>query len=230
MKAENEMVIIGMHISVINFGKFIGKRALYIYFSKCNRYCNYCTYKEDFFKMCKIGSGFYPRFTIQEIVNIVNEFGLKYVVLSGGEPALEKHLKSLILKLQDNANHVIVETNAKYYYDVLEYADSVTISLKTYSAGTPYANKNIIDKYLKRCSDVTLTCLIKDSKDFDNLGKFNDYDVWLFLEFDDNDFSGYTYRFMTNDNWRMVIRQDRVLNVDYHNSYKRAKKEVENEN
>lgn len=217
------MRIMGIHIGLINFGINIGKRALFVNIAGCNRKCNYCNIEDHFYKTTTFVSYKFPKFNVDELLYIISEFNINNVVLTGGEPCIQDDIIDLVKKLVDSGYYIIIETNAKKFYDVLEYANEVIVNLKTYSAGIPYSNKDVIDDILFTCDNVTLTCLIKDKKDFDYLVKFKDYDIWCFLEFDDYDFYQYLMQFLTNDNWRMIIRQDRLFKVDLENSYRRAK-------
>ena len=217
------MMVMGIFIGLINYGTQIGKKALYIYFAGCNRKCLYCNIRNKFYKMSNVTNHIFPNFSVDELLYIIDEYDINNVVLTGGEPCIQKDIISLVKKINNKGYYSIIETNAKKFYDVLELASEVIINIKTYSAGTPYSDKNIIDDILMTCNNVSLTCLIKDVKDFDTLVKYKDYDIWCFLEFNEIDFSEYVQNFLTNDNWRMIIRYDRIFKVDFENSYRRAK-------
>lgn len=213
----------GIFIGLINYGTKIGKRGLYIYFGGCNRKCLYCDIRNRFYKLSNVTNHIFPKFSVDELLYIIHEYGINNIILTGGEPCIQKNIIDLLKKLNKEGYYSIIETNAKRFYDVLELASEVIVSIKTYSAGFPYSDKNIIDDILLTCDNVTLTCLIKDKKDFDTLVKYKDYDIWCFLEFNEIDFSEYVQNFLINDNWRMIIRYDKIFKVDFENSYRRAK-------
>lgn len=215
------MKVMGIHIGLQNYGINIGKKALYIYFYRCNRKCLYCNIRNDFFSLTKKED--FPDFTIDELIFIVEEYNIKDIVLTGGEPTTIDDIIVLVDELHKRGYNVALETNAKKYHKVYEKVDEVIINIKTYSAGVPYTQRNMVEKIEENCKHLTLTCLIKDIKDFDTLLRFKDYDVWCFLEFDDTDYSKYVYQFLLNPNWRMIIRYDRIFGVDLENSYRRLK-------
>lgn len=217
------MMVMGIFIGLINYGTQIGKRALYIYFAGCNRKCLYCNINKKFYRMSKITSDKYPNFTIDELLYIINEYNINNIVLTGGEPCLQKDIIPLVKELNNQGYYTIIETNAKKDYEVLGLSSEIIVSIKTYSAGVPYTQKQLLDEIIDKYDNVSLTCLVKDVKDFDTLVKYKDYDIWCFLEFNEIDFSEYVYHFLTNDNWRMIIRYDRIFKVDFENSYRRAK-------
>ena len=217
------MMVMGIFIGLINYGNQIGKKALYVYFAGCNRKCLYCNITNKFYKVTNFRNYKFPRFSVDELLYIIDEYGIENVVLTGGEPCIQKDIIPLVKKLNKKGYYSIIETNAKKFYDVLELPSEVIINLKTYSAGVPYSIKEVIDDIILTCNNVSLTCLINDVKDFDSLVKYKDYDVWCFLEFNEIDFSEYVYHFLTNSNWRMIIRYDKIFKVDFENSYRRAK-------
>lgn len=132
----------------------------------------------------------------------------------------------MVIELKNSGYIVTIETNGKKYVNALSIADYVIVSIKTYSAGKPYTDMNVIDEILFNCDFVVFTCLVDDIKDFDFLSSnFSDKEVWCFLKFDDYDFNDFITNFITNDNWRLLFRIDRLLRCDFENTLKRLNNE-----
>lgn len=86
-----------------------GSLATFIRFSGCNLKCKFCDAEET--QSGKIGSNL----SVKEIINKVNEFGLKNVILTGGEPLIQDRnaFFELIteLKFYSKNYNVSIETN-----------------------------------------------------------------------------------------------------------------------
>lgn len=220
--------ITNIYVGIINFGYNIGRKGLFINFYNCNRRCLYCNANDKYYHINQgIGLNCFT-YTVDELLFIISEFDLEHIILSGGEPTIQEDLLELVQKIKENKKYTVtIETNAKQYHDVFKFVDFVIVNIKTYSAGAPYSDMDIINDICMTCDCVTFTCLIGDKKDFDFLAKnFKDVSVWCFLEDNNTDFNEYVSKFLTNDNWRVCIRLDRVLRVDWESSYKRYKSDL----
>lgn len=218
--------VTSIYVGIQNFGYNIGKKGLFINFYNCNRRCNYCKANDDYYHI-NVGTGINCfTYTIDELLFIVSEFDIENVILTGGEPTIqdETELITFIKELKESGYYVTIETNAKKYSNALKFADYVIVSIKTYSAGFPYTDMDIINEIMMTCNWVVFTCLINNRKDFDFLAKnFLNYDVWCFLMNDEYDFSEYVSKFITNNNWRICLKLDRVLRVDWETTYLKYK-------
>ena len=205
----------GIYIGLCYCGNKIGKPALYLDVYGCNRKCNYCI-QNYFHKNDIYDSTRYITYGINELLFIISEFNYKNIIIGGsGEPTIQDF--SELINILNNANYnVIIETNGKKYSKDLELCDTIIFNIKTFSAGTPYTKRDDMDWYKSKFDKCIFTCTIKNMKDIDYLvDNFSDYDLWLFLEFDELDFNPYLEKILNYDNWRICLRMDRILNLDF---------------
>jgi 7-carboxy-7-deazaguanine synthase len=111
---ENCIKVTSMFFTLQGEGPFSGQRAIFIRLAHCNLACSFCdTYFDD-----------------GEILNI-SEIGLKVadlqftnlgvyhnpvlIVITGGEPLMQRGLKSLLDLLHSNGHSVQIESNGNFY-------------------------------------------------------------------------------------------------------------------
>jgi len=111
--------------SIQGEGKLIGVPSAFLRTSYCNLRCVWCDtpyaswYPED------------KELSLAEILREVERFNCKYVVITGGEPFLQK--KELIIlceKLFECGYHITIETNATIYAPVKAHLISMSPKLK----------------------------------------------------------------------------------------------------
>lgn len=86
-------------------GKFTGAYCLFLRFSECNFRCSFCDTSD---RLGKINH----QLELEEILELLKEFGHRRVVITGGEPLLyPEHLQSLQIALDKLPIAVEVETN-----------------------------------------------------------------------------------------------------------------------
>ena len=86
-------------------GKFTGAYSLFLRFSECNFSCSFCDTADRLGKVKH-------QLELDEIIDILKEFGHRRVVITGGEPLLyPDHLQSLQIALDKMSVAVEVETN-----------------------------------------------------------------------------------------------------------------------
>jgi len=90
-------------ISIQGEGPHSGRRALFIRFSGCNLKCGFCD--------SKYASHIYTDIPFGELCEMIHRTGIKYVVLTGGEPTIQVGFTNLLNWLDDNVYTVDVETN-----------------------------------------------------------------------------------------------------------------------
>lgn len=205
----------GLYVGLCYCGNEIGKPALYIDVYGCNRECDYCI--QDYFHKHDIyGKYRFINYSTNELLYIITELDYKNIVIGGsGEPTIQDF--SELIKILNNANYnVIIETNGKKYSKDLELCNTVIFNIKTFSAGSPYTKRKDMEWYKNKLNDCIFTCTIKNMKDIDYLiSNFSDYDLWLFLEFDELDFNQYLEKILHYGNWRICVRMDKILNLDF---------------
>ena len=102
----NNFKLVEKFISINGEGSKAGQLAAFIRFQGCNLNCSYCDSK-----YANSDDAKYSLMTEEEIINYLNENKIKNVTLTGGEPLLQKNIKSLIFELLKLNYNVEIETN-----------------------------------------------------------------------------------------------------------------------
>lgn len=98
------MKVIEIFESIQGEGHWMGTPVVFIRLARCNLHCPWCDTKESW---GDVGT----EMTIDEIVKTVNTFGIKQVVITGGEPTIQEELPLLISSLKHTGYYVSIETN-----------------------------------------------------------------------------------------------------------------------
>lgn len=119
-------------------GLLQGMPSIFIRLYGCNLNCKWCdTIYEDEYRE-------YQLFSIDEILEKINIYSTKYVVITGGEPLLSENIDLLINGLKEKSYHITVETNATIIKKIK--CDLVSMSPKL-SNSNPYSQES--SKYNK---------------------------------------------------------------------------------
>ncbi|MEA3379090.1 MAG: radical SAM protein [Nanoarchaeota archaeon] len=124
------MKINEIFLSIQGEGLEMGLPTVFVRTSDCNLRCNYCdtTYAYNESK----------ELSVKEIFAIIEDFGIKRVSITGGEPLLQKEeLLQLIEKLEDYS--ISVETNGSI--DVSRLPENIKISLDIKCPSSGESNK-----------------------------------------------------------------------------------------
>ncbi len=121
-------------VSVNGEGVFAGQLAVFIRFCGCNLNCTYCDtrWANDMRVAFEALSEF-------EIYDYIKSTGIRNVMLTGGEPLIQKNIDVLLNKLAiDRSIHVEIETNGSI--DISEFMDianrpSFTVDYKLQGSG-----------------------------------------------------------------------------------------------
>jgi organic radical activating enzyme len=92
-------------------GPNVGKPAVFIRFAECILKCKFCDSKHTWSE----NSYSHEKYLIDDLINIVNAYPAEYLVITGGEPLLNKNLKNLKnliyeLSRKTKINHISFET------------------------------------------------------------------------------------------------------------------------
>ena len=101
-----------------------GELATFIRLAGCNLRCNYCDTKYALAQ----DSG--KEMTVSEILEKVNEFSVKNITLTGGEPLIHKDIEKLIDKLIENGYKVNIETNGSVAIEKFLNKSLITMDYK----------------------------------------------------------------------------------------------------
>lgn len=99
--------------------------------------------------------------SIEEVMNDLKSYDCKYVVITGGEPYLQKNLKHLVSSLKEAGYYVCIETNASIYFET--NADFVSLSPKL-STSCVDKSKNFKSHNEKRINKEALKQLCQNHK------------------------------------------------------------------
>jgi len=135
----NESLDTGLHSpgTVQGEGKLLGTSCLFIRTSGCNLRCAWVGANGDGSPCDTPYSSHdaeHNMMEIDEVLKLVdNNIGeMKYIVVSGGEPTMQKRpLEALLKGLKDRNLHVTIETNGTLFDEgYLQYVDLISISPK----------------------------------------------------------------------------------------------------
>ena len=123
-------------VSINGEGRKAGQLALFIRFAGCNLACLYCDTKWANDKNCE-----YQEFSLEELLGMIEDSGVKNVTLTGGEPLIQPGMDELLMELRKNKDiFVEIETNGSV--DILNFMSdspddnvSFTVDYKTGCSG-----------------------------------------------------------------------------------------------
>ncbi len=140
------MNVMEIYRSVQGEGTLIGVPTTFVRFFACNLRCSWCDTK---YSWSVREGGTWESISAQEIAERVHVLGAQHVVLTGGEPTLQKDLAQLARLLKDQGNHLTVETNTTIFpTEVVPLINLWSLSPKLSSAGENYLRYPIIERFL----------------------------------------------------------------------------------
>lgn len=184
-------------------GKLAGTPSLFIRLASCNLRCIWQMVDGKFCKCDTSYASFHPEdkktWAVEEIVSVVkNNIGnMQHVVITGGEPLLQKKGVSALCKLiKEELNlHITIETNGTLFdEEVVKYVDLFSISPKLKnSVPTPEKlsfykeqetgaskyhheirrNISVLQNYINLANDLQLKFVVAKQTDADEI--INDY-------------------------------------------------------
>jgi len=103
----------------------------------------------------------------QEIIETVENFGLKYITITGGEPLIQPGLYSLVTSIVNRGYHTSLETSGQLFDEnIFNIVDFISIDAKTPSTGVKCdlkIHKDVLEKY---CNKLQIKCVVNDLTDF----------------------------------------------------------------
>ena len=127
------MKVVEIFESINGESKRAGELAVFVRFKGCNLNCSYCdtTWANE-------ADAKYTEMSVDEIVQKIKDSGIKNVTLTGGEPLLQKDIKSLVEQiLSIDEMRVEIETNGSIATDKDSWnvLPSFTLDYKSPSSG-----------------------------------------------------------------------------------------------
>src|SRR3954447_22698659 len=102
------MNVMEIYRSVQGEGTWMGVPTAFVRFFACNLRCSWCDTK---YSWGVREGGIWEIITPQQVADQVDALGARHVVLTGGEPTLQRDLTSLAQMLKRSGHHLTVETN-----------------------------------------------------------------------------------------------------------------------
>ncbi len=138
-------------------GIYIGIPMFFVRFTGCNLRCSWCDTKYAFYEG--------EEMEIDDIVKKIEQSGMEWVCLTGGEPLIQKDIYRLIYRIV-NDHKILIETNGSISIEELPTEENIRISLdiKTPSSGMHRFMKFENLDYLGEGDFVKF--VIKDEEDF----------------------------------------------------------------
>src|SRR2546425_7567626 len=142
------MNVMEIYRSVQGEGTLMGVPTTFVRFFACNLRCSWCDTK---YSWSVREGGTWESIPAQEVAERVQALGARHIVLTGGEPTLQKELTVLARLLKDQGHHLTVETNTTIFpASVVPLIDLWSLSPKLSSAGENYLRYPIIERFLER--------------------------------------------------------------------------------
>jgi len=159
------MNVMEIYRSVQGEGMLMGVPTTFVRFFACNLRCSWCDTK---YSWSVREGGTWESISAEEIAEQVRMLGTHYVVLTGGEPMLQKDLAQLAQILKDRGYHLTVETNTTIFRaGTIPLIDLWSLSPKLPSAGENYLNHPVIERFLAalRSDQQQWKFVIRDDED-----------------------------------------------------------------
>ncbi|MEK3875961.1 7-carboxy-7-deazaguanine synthase QueE [Paenibacillus sp. FSL H8-0122] len=144
----------------------------------CNLDCSWC----DTQSFLKGGRGTY--YKLEQIVDALDSYCCKNVVITGGEPFIHQELPILTRELHERGYHITIETNATLYQEVVCDLISMSPKLSNSVVTDPDTKSNKIDigvirKFISNF-DYQIKFVVNDQEDMEEvssiLKEIGDYD------------------------------------------------------
>jgi 7-carboxy-7-deazaguanine synthase len=158
------MHVMEIYRSVQGEGTLMGVPTTFVRFFACNLRCSWCDTK---YSWSVREGGTWESLPAQEVAERVHDFEARHVVLTGGEPTLQKDLAQLAQLLKNQEHHLTVETNTTIFpAAVAPLIDLWSLSPKLSSAGQDYLRHPVIEQFLSlRPNQQQWKFVIRDDED-----------------------------------------------------------------
>ena len=140
------MLVMEIYRSIQGEGTLIGIPTTFVRFFACNLRCSWCDTR---YSWSVREGGVWQNLSPQIVADEVITLGARHVVLTGGEPLLQKELPHLAALLKAQAYHLTIETNATIMREpLLPLIDLWSLSPKLNSAGENYLRPETLERFL----------------------------------------------------------------------------------
>ncbi len=142
------MLVMEIYRSIQGEGTLMGVPTTFVRFFACNLRCSWCDTR---YSWSVREGGTWTTLSPQAVAEEIADQGARHVVLTGGEPTLQKDLLQLATLLKGQDYHLTIETNATIVPEpLLPLIDLWSLSPKLSSAGEDYLRPAAITQFLTR--------------------------------------------------------------------------------
>jgi 7-carboxy-7-deazaguanine synthase len=140
------MNVMEIYRSVQGEGILSGVPTTFVRFFACNLRCSWCDTK---YSWSVHDGGTWETLSPEVVAGRVGDLRARHVVLTGGEPTLQKELPELARLLKADGHHLTIETNATIFPRAsVPLIDLWSLSPKLQSAGENYLRYPILERFL----------------------------------------------------------------------------------
>ena len=125
--AFQDLLITEIFHSLQGETSFIGKRFAFVRLTGCNLRCTYCDSSYAFH------GG--ERLRISEVIAAISSYQVQHVLITGGEPLLQRHTPELVHSLISQSYQVSIETHGEVPIDSVSKIARIVMDIKTPSSG-----------------------------------------------------------------------------------------------
>src|SRR5260370_8562191 len=141
------MNVMEIYRSIQGEGAVMGVATTFVRFFACHLRCSWCDTK---YSGSVREGGTWESISAQEVAERVQALGARHVVLTGGEPTLQKDLAHLAQLLKHREHHLTIETNTTIFPPALvPLIDLRSLPPNLSSPAQNYLRYPIIERFLK---------------------------------------------------------------------------------
>jgi 7-carboxy-7-deazaguanine synthase len=142
------MNVMEIYRSIQGEGMLMGVPTTFVRFFACNLRCSWCDTR---YSWSKREGGTWESMPSEDVAERIEALGVRHVVLTGGEPTLQKELPQLARLLKEQGHHVTIETNATIFpARVIPLIDLWSLSPKLTSAGQGYIRLPVVQAFVEQ--------------------------------------------------------------------------------
>lgn len=123
--------------SIQGESKHTGYPTTFVRLYGCNLHCKFCDSRYAWEKGKK------RMISLENMMNMITQFGHKYVCITGGEPLLQEDVMPLVYELCYNNYIVSIETNGSVPIDKDHYSRSFSYCMDIKCPSSGMSNKNV---------------------------------------------------------------------------------------
>jgi 7-carboxy-7-deazaguanine synthase len=118
-------------------GVLMGTPTTFVRTVGCNLDCEWCDTK-----YARQGG---EEMTVDEVFDAVEQKGVPFVSLTGGEPLLQEDIYRLMTTLTDSEYHVTIETNGSLPLEAIPNSEEIMISMDVKCPSSGMSDRNLLD-------------------------------------------------------------------------------------